>query len=46
MIGVDPSPEMLGFARRLTSLGRMDGVEFLQGSVAETSDAVSVAAAG
>ena len=32
VIGVDPSPEMLGFARRLTSLGRIDGVEFQQGS--------------
>ena len=32
VIGVDPSPEMLGFARRLTSLGRVDGVDFLEGS--------------
>jgi ubiquinone/menaquinone biosynthesis C-methylase UbiE len=32
VIGVDPSPEMLRFARRLTSLARMDGVGFLEGS--------------
>jgi SAM-dependent methyltransferase len=32
VVGVDPSPEMLRFARRLTSLGRMDGVDFVEGS--------------
>jgi ubiquinone/menaquinone biosynthesis C-methylase UbiE len=32
VIGVDPSPEMLAFARRLTSLGRVDGIDFLEGS--------------
>ena len=31
-VGVDPSPEMLRLARRLTSLRRMDGVDFLEGS--------------
>jgi ubiquinone/menaquinone biosynthesis C-methylase UbiE len=32
VVGVDPSPDMLRFARRLTSLRRMDGVDFLEGS--------------
>lgn len=31
-IGIDPSPAMLRFARRLTSLRRLGGVEFLEGS--------------
>ena len=31
-VGIDPSPEMLRFARRLTSLRRMDGVDFLEGA--------------
>jgi ubiquinone/menaquinone biosynthesis C-methylase UbiE len=31
-IGIDPSPAMLQFARRLTSLRRLRGVEFLEGS--------------
>jgi ubiquinone/menaquinone biosynthesis C-methylase UbiE len=31
-IGIDPSPEMLRLARRLTSLRRVGGVEFLEGS--------------
>jgi SAM-dependent methyltransferase len=31
-IGIDPSPAMLRFARRLTSLRRLSDVEFLEGS--------------
>jgi ubiquinone/menaquinone biosynthesis C-methylase UbiE len=31
-VGIDPSPEMLAFARRFTSLRRLDGVEFVEGS--------------
>jgi ubiquinone/menaquinone biosynthesis C-methylase UbiE len=32
VVGIDPSPEMLRFARRLTSLQSMDGVDFVEGS--------------
>jgi ubiquinone/menaquinone biosynthesis C-methylase UbiE len=32
VVGIDPSPEMLRYARRLTSLRGMNGVDFLEGS--------------
>jgi ubiquinone/menaquinone biosynthesis C-methylase UbiE len=34
-IGIDPSPAMLRFARRLTALRRLNGVEFFEGSAEE-----------
>jgi SAM-dependent methyltransferase len=32
VVGIDPSPDMLRFARRITSLRSMDGVDFVEGS--------------